>query len=357
MQNTWQFVCLKTDLLRENDFVAETIGGIPIVVQNLKGHITALHNVCSHRYSPIQKASSGNRQLVCPYHGWKFSDTGIPIGIPHNLEFYPIAPEDKPKYALQRYQVATCGNLVFVSISCQRTLREQLGEWWDLIERVGAAFDDIYFTTKIPSNCNWKLVVQNAFDDIHAEFVHPSTSLDTSVYTGAHWKFHPFDPAIENPALDYSRRHAQFNVSMNDETIDRNNKMWTPFFPDRAYKFDDYLHFFLFPNIIITSLQGFWYNIVRFKPISPESSEMTEWLIPARSHGAESKATPDLLYRLGLASMRIFSEDVQAVEGAQSGMRSVCRPGVLGRREDKIVSFEKAYMHILTGAHPSPLSA
>ncbi len=350
IQNTWQFFCLKTDLLDDQDFVAQSVGGIPVVVQNFKGRLTALHNVCSHRYSPIQSACAGNRQLSCPYHGWKFGEDGVPIGIPHNLEFYPIAREDKPQLALRRFRVETCGNLVFVSVAGERSLREQLGEWYELVDRIGSALDDIYFTTKIPSACNWKFVVENAFDDIHAEFVHPSSSLDTSVYTGAHWKFHPFDPAAENPAIDYSKRHAQLNVRMSAETVERNERQWSPSFPDRAFAFDDYLHLFLFPNLIITSMQGFWYNIVRYEPVSATESVMTNWLVPAVSTSGQSKATPELLYRLALGSLRIFSEDVQAVEGAQAGIQSVQRPGILGRREDKIAAFEEAYMQIMEGA-------
>lgn len=347
MQNTWQFVCLTTDLKDDNDFVTRSIGGIPVVVQNFKGKLAAFQNICSHRYSPIQTACSGNRQFVCPYHGWKFSEAGLPIGIPHNLEFYPIAREDKPQFALQRFPVETCGNLVFVSVAGQRSLREQLGEFYDLVERIGTALDDIYFTTKIPSDCNWKFVVHNAFDDIHAEFVHPSSSLDTSVYTGAKWKFHAFDPSLEKPGFDYSKRHAQLNVGMNAETVQRNEKLWRSSFPDRAFQFDDYLHLFLFPNLIITSVQGFWYNIIRYEPISASESMMTNWLVPARSTSGTSKVTPELLYRLALGSLRIFSEDVQAVEVSQSVIHSSRRPGVLGRREDKIVAFEEAYMNVM----------
>jgi len=350
-QSTWQFFCLKTDLQNNDDFVAHSVGGVPVVVQNFKGKLLAFHNVCSHRYSPVQTACAGNRPLACPYHGWKYSDAGIPIGIPHNLDFYPISPEEKPKLALKSFLVETCGNLVFVSIAGGRSLREQLGEWHELVSRIGAGVEDLYFTTSLPADCNWKFAVHNAFDDIHAEFVHPSSSLDTSVYTGAHWRFHPLS-ADEDPKSDYSKRHAQLSVGMNAETVERNEKLWTPWFPDRRFPFDEYLHLFLYPNLIITSVQGFWYNIVRYDPVSAGKSEMTNWLVPSASASGVSKATPELLYRLALGSLRIFGEDVQAVESSQRGIESVTRRGILGRREDKIAAFEEAYMHVM-GEEPS----
>jgi phenylpropionate dioxygenase-like ring-hydroxylating dioxygenase large terminal subunit len=351
-QKTWQFFCLKTDLLHDNDFVAHSVGGEPVVVQNLKGKLVAFHNVCSHRYSPVQTACAGNRPLACPYHGWKYSDTGVPIGIPHNLDFYPIAAEEKPRHALKPVLLETCGNLVFVAIAARRTLREELGEWHELVSKIGAGLDDLYFTTSLPADCNWKFAVHNAFDDIHAEFVHPSSSLDTSVYTGARWSFHPFS-AEEDPGFDYSKRHAQLSVSMNAETVERNEKLWAPWFPDRAFPFDEYMHLFLYPNLIITSVQGFWYNIVRYNPVSGGRSNMTNWLVPSAPLSGASKATPELLYRLALGSLRVFGEDVQAVETSQRGIASVTRPGILGRREDKIAAFEEAYMRVMGG---EPLS-
>jgi phenylpropionate dioxygenase-like ring-hydroxylating dioxygenase large terminal subunit len=350
---TWQFFCLTTDLKGDQDFVTGDVGGIPVVVQNFKGKLRAFQNVCSHRYSPIQTACSGNRPLVCPYHGWKYAETGVPLGIPHNLEFYPITSEEKCQLALRSFKVETCGNFVFVSIACERSLREQLGEWHELLGRIGQGVDDVYFTTQLESDCNWKFVVENAFDDIHAEFVHPTASLDTSVYTGSRWEFHPYSSQTEDLPRDYSKRHAQLTVSMSDATVERNEQLWSEHFPDRAHRFPDYLHLFVYPNLILTSVQGFWYNLVHYKPISAERSQMTHWLIPARPASGPSRVTPELLYRLALGSLRVFEEDVRAVEVTQPVIRSVRQPGILGQRENKIASFESAYMDLMAAVTPA----
>lgn len=352
-QNTWQFFCLKTDLKNNNDFVAETVGGIPVVVQNMRGKLLAFHNVCSHRNSPLQTGKSGNRRLFCPYHGWVFGDTGQPIGIPHNLEFYPIEPAEKPDLALRSFGIETCGNLVFVSIAAEFSLAHQLGEWFPLLSNIGGSMSDMYFGTELPADCNWKFAVENAFDDIHAQFVHPASSLDTSVYTDSTWKFYDFDAGDEDLKQSYCRRHAQLNVGMSIDTVRRNCALWEPFFPSRSYAFDDYLHLFVYPNLVITSVQGFWYNIVRYKPLSAERSTMDYWLVPSSQRSGEpSRPTPELLYRLALGSLRVFEEDIRAVEVAQSGIRSVGVPGVFGKREDKIVSFEAAYMSLFKQVKP-----
>ena len=348
--NTWQFFCLRSELQNDNDFVAESVGGVPVVVQNIKGRLRAFHNVCSHRHSPIQTARSGNRALYCPYHGWVYADNGEPAGIPHNQEFYPIQPAEKPQLALRSFQVDTCGKLVFVSLGSELGLAEQLGEWYPIVLGIGEAIDDIHFRTVLPSESNWKFAVNNAFDDIHAQFVHPSSSLDTSVYTHSRWKAFQHVTGTEDIARDYSRRHAQLNVGMSPETVARNESLWNPFVPDRAFRFDDYMHLYLYPNLIITSVQGYWYNIVRYKPLSAVRSEMDHWLVPGRNAGGQSGITPDFLYSVAIASLRIFDEDVRAVEVTQRGISSVRGPGVLGQRENKIASFESAYMDVMRDA-------
>ncbi len=347
--STWQFFCLKSELQNDNDFVAESVGGVPVVVQNMKGTLRAFHNVCTHRNSPLQIGLSGNRALFCPYHGWVFGQNGELAGIPHNHEFYPIEDAARPKFALKSFRVETCGQLVFVSLADGAGLAAQLGQWHPLVSAIGEAMDDIHFRTTLPSESNWKFVVNNAFDDTHAQFVHPSSSLDRTTFTGGEWIFHPHQPGAEDLARDYSRRHAQLNAYMTPTAIARNETLWQDIVPERAYRFDHYLHLFLYPNMIITSVQGYWYNIIRYKPLSAGRSEMDHWLVPGRALG-ESVVMPDFLYSAALSSLRIFEEDVRAVETTQGVIRSVRTPGVLGRREDKIAHFESAYMDVMQKA-------
>ena len=354
-RTTWQFFCLRSDLRDADDFVAQEVGGIPVVVQNMKGELRAFHNVCSHRKVPLQTAPRGNRALFCQYHGWVYGREGELIGVPHNAAFYPIEPAERRALGLKRFSLATCGNLVFVAIAPSAGFEAQMGAWLPLLRDIGNALDDVHFDCALPSASNWKWIVHNAFDDIHAQFVHPKSSLDTSVYTGSRWVFHPFDAATEGAAFpaDYSRRHAQLEVSMDAATLARNQATWEPSFPDRAHPFDHYLHLFLYPNLIITSVQGYWYNIVRYTPVDADHCISQYLMVPARrADGGSSAVQPELLYRLALGSMLVFQEDLGAVEVAQGVIRSVSTPSFFGQREDKILSFEKAYMHAMQSATP-----
>lgn len=353
-RHTWQFFCLASELQADNDFVTGSVGGIPLVVQNIRGELHCFHNVCSHRHSPIQVAPAGNRGLTCPYHGWGYDARGVPVGIPHNKEFFPVEPAQREALALRRFSVSACGQLVFVSIEPSAPLADQLGEWQPLLAAIGGTLDDVHFRSVVPSDCNWKYVVCNAFDDIHAQFVHPSASLDRSIYTGGRWISHAYDAATEVVAHNYSRRHAELNVYMTPETVQATEARWDPYMPGRAHAFDHYLHLFLYPNLIITSVQGYWYNIVRYRPVAPERSEMDYWLVPARPQGSGRRVTPDQFYLMARGAMRVFGEDVAATETAQQGVRTVARPGILGQRENKMADFEAAYLDSLKVASRVP---
>lgn len=346
-ERTWQFAGLACDVRNDKDFITGTVGRYPFVIQNFRGRLAALHNVCTHRSAPLQKEERGNRGLYCQYHGWTFDATGTPIGIPHNETFYGIAPEEAACLATKTFELEALGNLLFVSAKASGPLPQQMGEHHELLTSIGSALDQISFRTRIQAACNWKLLVHNAYDDIHAQFVHPQQSLNTSEYLSSRWDHHPFDAAIEKIPEDCSRRHARFSVELSEAGRQQNLNAFADTLARPAFAFDHYLHLVLFPNVIITSVQGLWYNIVRYRPTSPASTEIDLWVVPSVQQDGVSRVTPETLYRLAVAGLRIFQEDIEAVETSQRNMSSVHRHATLGHREDKTHAFDAAYVSAL----------
>ncbi|KXU89667.1 hypothetical protein CI15_05590 [Paraburkholderia monticola] len=349
-ERTWQFACLRTDVRDDKDFVTGKIGSQPYVLQNFRGRLAALHNVCSHRAAPLQPTERGNRGLHCPYHGWVYDPSGVPVGIPHNEAFYPISVEEAKCLAAKSFSHTALGNMVFVSAAPDAALSSQLGEHAGLLASIGNALDDISFRTRIHAACNWKFLMHNGYDDIHAQFVHPLSSLDTRDYIGAEWLSHPFDGSVERIPDGYGNRHALLKVMMTQAAQARNAAIFDGCLANREIAFDHYMHFVLWPNVIITSVQGLWYNIVRYRPTSESSTEIDMWVVPGRQKDGQSRVTPDILYHLALSGLRVFNEDIEAVESSQRGIASVRRHAVLGKREDKIINFDSAYVAAMTRA-------
>lgn len=349
IERTWQFAGLSSDVLEDKDFITGTIGTQPFVIQNFHGRLAALHNVCTHRSAPLQNEERGNRGLYCAYHGWTFDSKGVPVGIPHNDAHFSFKHEEVQCLAAKSFGLEKLGNLMFVSAGAQGTLGEQLGEHFALLSRIGDSLDDVSFRTRIHAACNWKLLIHNAYDDIHAQFVHPKESLDTSEYLSSSWKTNPFDMTTESIPKNYSQRHALFSVQMSQSAQENNRSLFEGKFRDPVFSFDDYLHLVIFPNLMITSVQGLWYNIVHYRPTSQHTTELDLWVIPSRQRDGVSRATPEMLYRLALGTLRIFQEDVEAVESSQRHIASVQRHAPLGKREDKIYAFDAACVSALRG--------
>jgi phenylpropionate dioxygenase-like ring-hydroxylating dioxygenase large terminal subunit len=353
-QGVWQLVGTTVELHDHHDFVRRDIGGIPVVVQNFNGRLRAFHNVCSHRFAPIQTDPCGNRKLTCAYHGWTYDEHGVPLGVPHNEKWYGLDRAQKECLALRQFQLEQCGKFVFVKIERGGpTLREFLGEWFEFFERMSNSFGSSLFKTEIDTKCNWKLLVENGFDDTHVEFVHPET-IGLVEFTGSEWKGDARDAAevllkdnedhFGVPQLHHALRHSAAFIDMSDRQVASFESFYEPIFPDRPLRSRQYLHVNLFPNVIITSLMGYYYVVLNFEPKSVSETVIHFSVLPT-SRSEDAPPLPhDFLHHLGLASLRTYSEDIAMQERLQSMGQSVERPGIFGIREDKMKAFEAAYL-------------
>jgi phenylpropionate dioxygenase-like ring-hydroxylating dioxygenase large terminal subunit len=116
-QSGWNFVGFRQQIAQPNDFITRTIADVPVVVQNTRGKVKAFLNVCSHRFCAIQSEQSGNRPLLCPYHGWAYDGEGIPTGIPKKPLFKEFTTDELKEMRLKEFQLDFCGNLAFVRLS------------------------------------------------------------------------------------------------------------------------------------------------------------------------------------------------------------------------------------------------
>ncbi len=74
----WVFVGHSCQIKAPGDFFTVTIGKDPlIIIRADDGEIRALHNVCRHRGTLINREDCGKvRRLVCPYHQWTYERDG-----------------------------------------------------------------------------------------------------------------------------------------------------------------------------------------------------------------------------------------------------------------------------------------
>jgi phenylpropionate dioxygenase-like ring-hydroxylating dioxygenase large terminal subunit len=57
--------------------LARRLHGVPLVLfRDAAGEPAILHDRCPHRHAPLSEGRLHNGELACPYHGWRFDESG-----------------------------------------------------------------------------------------------------------------------------------------------------------------------------------------------------------------------------------------------------------------------------------------
>lgn len=328
----WIFVCLKSDLSNNNDFVTLNIFGNSIVIQNFKGVPIAFQNICAHRFKRIQTQESGNRPLLCEYHGWNYDKEGIPR-VPKRDTFNQ---EELACKKLTKYQLEICGEFVFINLEKENktTLIKYLGEFYseltELSHHIGKRIDEQKFLQK----ANWKLLVENVLEGYHCPMIHKESLVKVGY-------------CIDYPKeIKSSQKHnSHHSARIGDYENEFNNKL--SFLKERTYKHNSFYHIFIFPNLFLTSVSGSMFYIGR---LAPKQVNETELLARYFSPKYNKELTPKekiiekALGQLNFeAGIRIIIEDNPMVESCQEGLNEISeQTGILSDTEEvRIIEFHK----------------
>jgi nitrite reductase (NADH) small subunit len=85
----------RSEMPEEDEAREFTVGGRIICVANVRGHLSAMDNVCAHRGGPLGQGTISGGKVVCPWHGWEFDPrTGAASHNPSAcVPVYPIKVE------------------------------------------------------------------------------------------------------------------------------------------------------------------------------------------------------------------------------------------------------------------------
>jgi len=330
--NVWQFAGFARDLASDRDYIVPEIGGKSVVVQNFEGELRAFLNVCSHRYSAIRSESKGNGLLQCPYHGWVYDKAGIPAGIAHLKEFEAMTAERRCELALERWDVETCGELIFVrrSTAGGPSLKIFLGDAWDRVESIATCLGSQIDCNRMTIEANWKVALENTLESYHAPFVHPTSialllgqTRETLVeYPHSTW-VGEIQPSMKT-RLGKLAKHLGLNS-----------------------RFDAYHHQLVFPALTLATTVGMTYAIQSFKPLSPSRTEFTSFVFAAKIDGSAAKT---LMLAEATAVARdynrvVFEEDRVICEQVQKGigLAPAHLTGELSGEEHRVERFQAAW--------------
>ena len=311
LRRSWQFVGHEAMAPASGDYLAEEVGGAPVVVvRNAEGGLAAFHNVCRHRAGALVADGAGNcgAAFVCRYHGWRYAldgrlrsatDFGAPPGF------------DPRRYGLFPVRVETWRGLVFVNLDLEAAPLAQ-----SLAPLAGAAPLPAFPLVERRSHalaCNWKTYVENYLEGYHLPMVHPQFDEDVVVAD--------YRVEIEEQVIFHS-------APPRDASVYAGTWAW------------------IWPNLAINTYRH-GYMIERMTPVGPEETRL-DYL-----YFFDPERTEDLAEMLAVSD-RVTAQDKDVCEAVQRNLRTgVYQGGVLSPRHEQGVAWFQARIAEAHG-EPSP---
>lgn len=180
--HVWQMACRLEEIPEVGDYVEYAIVDQSIlVVRHDSGpaDIKAFYNVCPHRATQLTLGSGTfrGRQIVCPFHGWRWNIDGSSSFVYGRESFRPDCVTDAA-LALRECRVDTWAGCVFVNMDRDaRPLRDQLAPIPSLLDPLGVADMKVRWWKAVRLQANWKLAQEAFLEGWHVMQTHPQLTL------------------------------------------------------------------------------------------------------------------------------------------------------------------------------------
>jgi phenylpropionate dioxygenase-like ring-hydroxylating dioxygenase large terminal subunit len=180
----WIFVGHASQVPNPGDYVTTRIGLQPvIVVRHSDDTIHVLLNRCSHRGALVCQDEKGSvKRFRCLYHNWFFETDGTLHALPMKSGYADFETRSAD-FDLRRVpRVANYRGFIFASLAAEGTdfavaLGPMKSSLDDIVDR--APDGEIEFAGGVlrqVSSSNWKLIIENANDMVHAGALHESAN-------------------------------------------------------------------------------------------------------------------------------------------------------------------------------------
>ncbi len=172
LSHTWQLLGPASRVADPGQYVSEDIAGIKVLVlRGRDGVLRAFRNVCRHRGAQLVERGCGSLRLIrCPYHNWSYDTDGA---LKHAPWFGEDPDFDPAEWPLESIAVETWRGLLFVAISPDVSLEQQLGDTIDELADVSMEDCQHAEQTRLTFDANWKIYTDNFVEGYHIPGIHP----------------------------------------------------------------------------------------------------------------------------------------------------------------------------------------
>jgi choline monooxygenase len=302
LRRTWQFIGDAAGLAAPGDYIADVVGGAPVVVvRSAEGGLAAFHNVCRHRAGALVPDGTGScgEAFTCRYHGWRYALDGR---LRSATDFGALPGFDPREYFLFPVRVETWRGLIFVNLDpAAAPLSDLMGP---LDAKWGPQLPTHPLTERRVHRigCNWKTYVENYLEGYHLPMVHPEFDDDIVVAD--------YRVDIEGSVVFHSAPARDASV---------NAGLWA----------------WLWPNLAINTYRhGFM--VERMTPIGPAETQLDYFYYFDPAKTAELAA-------MFVVSDRVTAQDKQVCEEVRRNLEAgVYREGVLSPKHERSVEWFQA---------------
>ncbi|CAH2813484.1 MAG: hypothetical protein CBCREVIR_3677 [Candidatus Burkholderia crenata] len=188
-----------SDVTNPGDWIARSCMGMPVLItRDCNGALRAYLNVCRHRGMQLVDCGRGSNRFdfSCPYHAWRYDNTGLLKNIPKSFGFHNLPREDFNLVPLAAEERAGLIWVIAEPRLRNASISALLGPYVDELEGFGFCSHVGYAPRSFSIASHWKLLADGSLEDYHFQVLHQKTSaplfLDTSQLTdnqGLHFRF------------------------------------------------------------------------------------------------------------------------------------------------------------------------
>ena len=341
----WIYVGHESEVREPGDFKTRTLCGRPILFcLDSAGKPRVFLNTCRHRGTVVCREHEGNAaRYTCFYHGWTYDRDGQLYAVP-GQDAYPPGFQKKELSLQEPPRVAAYRGFVFLNFDAGALpLEEYLGaarEYIDLVldQSPSGQMEVIHGTQEYDIRANWKLLVENSFDDYHLLSTH-ATWLDYLKNSGVEMKRPQKGHMLPSHGLakGLGNGHGTTdNVNFRGRPVAR----WIPIYgeaakpeleriraelvtrlgEERATRVaDTNRNLVIFPNLVL--LDGSSVSIRTFHPLAPDRMRVRAWALGPKEETATARAVrlDSFLTFYGPGGFAT-PDDIEALESVQAGL-------------------------------------
>ena len=345
----WIYAGHESEVLEPGDFLTRTVAGRPaILARDSDGGMRLFLNTCRHRGARICRERAGNtKRFYCFYHGWSYDNDGSLVSVPGD-DAYPDTFDRSELGLIEAPRFENYRGFWFACFDERvRDLESYLAgakEYIDLVvdQAPDGKMEVVTGVQEYDIQANWKLLVENSFDDYHLHSTH-STWLEYMKDAGV-------DTKVPKGLL-LPKRGIGKNLGNGNAVIDNINfrgrpvAAWISIYGEEAKPVVEAAraelsarlgearaervantnrNLFVFPNLMIND--GSSVTIRTFWPIAADQMEVTAWALgPVGENPVMRKVRLDSFLTFygpgGLAT----PDDVEALEQVQQGLTSTIK--------------------------------